>query len=216
LNEEENRRAHPEAKWPTYKINQRVWNYIDAKRETNYKFRPSWEKATIVGILGTAAYKIRREIRNKKVKTVNMQKLKPRQCGDGDRPPDQDKPGRNTKGRRIPEENKMEDENVTKEVRDNNATPEVPQQEETQVQDETEEQGQQEQEQNSESDHAEQEDEKGKEELSEDKEDNKKTKRYNLRKRKVRTVYVSASKVFRLDNLRDTDDVIEAMKRGYK
>jgi hypothetical protein len=40
--------------------------------------------------------------------------------------------------------------------------------------------------------------------------------RYNLRKRKGRTVYVSSSKIFRLDNLRDTDDVIEAMKRGYE
>jgi hypothetical protein len=31
-----------------------------------------------------------------------------------------------------------------------------------------------------------------------------------------RTVYVAASKIFQLDNLRDTDDVIEAMKRGYE
>jgi hypothetical protein len=41
-------------------------------------------------------------------------------------------------------------------------------------------------------------------------------KRYNLRKRKYKTVYVSASKVFQLNNPRDTDDVMEAMKRGYK
>jgi hypothetical protein len=135
------------------------------------------------------------------VKTINMQRLKPRHCGN--RPPDQDQeePGRDTKGRRILEENKMEDENVTQEVRDNNATPEVPQQEETQVPEEMEEQGQPEpeqdkQEQNTGRDHAEQEDEKSKEELLEDKEANKNTKRYNLRKRKYITVYVSALKVF--------------------
>jgi hypothetical protein len=49
-----------------------------------------------------------------------------------------------------------------------------------------------------------------------DKEDEKNKKRYNLRKRIGRTVYVSASKIFRLDNLRDTDNVIKAMKRGYE
>jgi hypothetical protein len=64
---------------------------------------PSWEKAIIVGIPSTATYRIRREVGNKKVKTVNMQKLKPRHCGDGDGPPEQDKekPGCDTKGRRI-------------------------------------------------------------------------------------------------------------------
>jgi hypothetical protein len=51
---------------------------------------------------------------------------------------------------------------------------------------------------------------------SEDEEDEKNTKRYNLRKIKGKTVYVSASKIFGLDNLRDTDDVIEEMKRGYQ
>jgi hypothetical protein len=133
-----------------------------------------------------------------------MQKLKPRHCGDGDRPTDQDpeEPGRDTEGRRIPQENKMKDKNMTKEARDNNVTTQVLQQEETQVQEETEEQGQQEpeqdkQEQNTGSDHAEQEEEKSKEELLEDEEANKNTRRYNLRKRKYsRTVYVSASKVF--------------------
>jgi hypothetical protein len=54
LKEEENRKAHPEAKWPSYKINQQVWHYINAKRETNWKFGPSWEKAVIVGIPITA------------------------------------------------------------------------------------------------------------------------------------------------------------------
>jgi hypothetical protein len=44
LREEEDRRAHPEAKWPSYKINQRVWHYIYAKRVTNWKFVPSWEQ----------------------------------------------------------------------------------------------------------------------------------------------------------------------------
>jgi hypothetical protein len=43
LREEEDWRAHPEAKWPSYKINQRVWHYIDARREMNWKFGPSWE-----------------------------------------------------------------------------------------------------------------------------------------------------------------------------
>jgi hypothetical protein len=51
---------------------------------------------------------------------------------------------------------------------------------------------------------------------SEDEEDEKNKKRYNLRKRIGRTVYISASKIFRLNNLRDTDDVIKAMKRGYE
>jgi hypothetical protein len=86
----ENRKAHPEAKWPAYKINQRVWHYIYAKRETNWKFGPSWEKAVIVGIPSTATYRIRREVGNKKFKTVNMEKLKPRHCGDGDGPPEED------------------------------------------------------------------------------------------------------------------------------
>jgi hypothetical protein len=96
-----------------------------------------------------------------------MQKLKPRHFEDRDGLPNQDpeEPGRYTKGRRFPEENKMEDKNVTEEARDNNPTAEVPQQEETHVQEETEEQGQQEpeqdeQEQNTKSDHSEQEEEK--------------------------------------------------------
>jgi hypothetical protein len=181
------------------------------------------KKAIIVGIPSTATYRVRREVGNKKVKIVNMQKLKPRHCGDGEGPPDQDleEPGSDTKGRRIPEENETGEENMTEEDRDHNATPEVPHQEKTQVQEEMEEQGEQETEQeereeNAESDHREQEDDKSEEERSEDKEANKNRKRYNLRKRKGRTVYVSASKVFRLDNLRDTDGVIEAMKIGYK
>jgi glycerophosphoryl diester phosphodiesterase len=187
----------------------------------NYKFRPSWEKAIIVGIPGTATYRIQRKVGSKK---VNMQKLKPRHCGDGNEPPNQDpeEPGRGTKGRRIPEKNKTEDKNLNEEARDDNATPGVLQQKEMQVQEETEEQGQteseqEEQEENVELDLAEQEDDKSEEELSEEEEEAKKnTKRYNLRKRKGRTVYVSALKVFQLDNLRDTDDVIEAIKRGYE
>jgi Skp family chaperone for outer membrane proteins len=173
----------------------------------------SWGKAIIVGIPSTATYRIRREGGHKKVRTVNMQKLKPRHCRDGDGPPDQDQeePGRDTKGRRIQEEHKSEDENVTEEDVNDNASPDEPQQEETQVQDKEEEQRENKQEQDTKPEHAERE-----EEQSEDKEDKKNTKRYNLRKRKGRTVYVSASKIFRLDNLRDTDDVIEAMKRGYE
>jgi hypothetical protein len=50
----------------------------------------------------------------------------------------------------------------------------------------------------------------------EDQEDEKNKKRYNQRKRNGRTVYISASKTFLLDNLRDTDDVIKAVKRGYE
>jgi hypothetical protein len=51
------------------------------------------------------------ESRKKKVKTVNMQKLKPRHCGDGDGPPDQDEgePGRDTKGRIIQEESETKE-----------------------------------------------------------------------------------------------------------
>jgi hypothetical protein len=125
----------------------------------NSKFGPSWEKAIIVGIPSKARYRIRREVGYKKVRTINMQKLKPRHCGDGDRPPDQvpEEPGRDTKGRRIPEENESEDENVTEEDRDDNATTEVPQQEETQVQDKKGEKGENKQEQDTESDDAEQE-----------------------------------------------------------
>jgi hypothetical protein len=40
-------------------------NYIDTRRETNYKFGPSWEKAIIVGITGRATYTIQREVGNK-------------------------------------------------------------------------------------------------------------------------------------------------------
>jgi hypothetical protein len=70
-----------------------------------------------LGVPSTATYRIRREVGNKKVKTVNMQKLKPRHCGDGDGPPEQDEgePGRDTKGRRIQEESKTEDEDVSEE-----------------------------------------------------------------------------------------------------
>jgi hypothetical protein len=117
LKEDENRRAHPEAKWPSYTINQQVWHYIDAKRETNWKFGPSWGKTVIVGIPSTATYRLRREVGNKKVKTVNMQKLKPRHCGDGNGPPEEDKgePGRDTKGRRIQEDSEPEDVDVSEE-----------------------------------------------------------------------------------------------------
>jgi hypothetical protein len=59
-----------------------------------------------VGIPSTATYRIRREVGNKKVKTVNMQKLNPRHCRDGDGPPEEDKgePRCDTMGRRIQEE----------------------------------------------------------------------------------------------------------------
>jgi hypothetical protein len=90
---------------------------IEAKRETNWKLGPSGEKAIIVGIPSTATYRIRREVGNKKVKTVNMQKLKPRHCGDGDGPPEEDEgeQGRDTKGRRIKEESETKDKDVSKE-----------------------------------------------------------------------------------------------------
>jgi hypothetical protein len=212
LKEEEIRKAHPEAKWPSYKINQRVWHYIDTKRETNWKFGPSWEKAIIVGIPSMATYRIRRKVRNKKVKTVNMQRLKPTHCRDGYGPPEQDKeePGCDTKGRRIQEESEAEDEDVSKEDKNQNATPDEQQQQETQVQDKKEEDRGNKEQQDTESEHAERETTE-----SGDKEDEKNKKRYNLRKRKGRTVYVSASKIFRLNNLRYTDAVIEAMKRCY-
>jgi hypothetical protein len=136
LKEEENRKAHPEAKWPSYKINQRVCHYINAKRETNWKFGPSWEKPIIVGIPSTATYIIRREVKNKKVKTVNMQKLKPRHCGDGDGPSEQEEgePGRDTKGRRIQEESETKDEDVSEEEGNKTKTQEEQPQQETQVQ----------------------------------------------------------------------------------
>jgi hypothetical protein len=142
-----------------------------------------------------------------------MQKLKPRHCGDGDSPPEQDKeePGRDTKGRRIKEESEAEDKDVIQEDENQNATPDEQPQQETQVQDKEEEDRGNKEQQDTESEHTERETTE-----SEDEKDQKNTKRYNLRKRKGRTVYVSASKIFRLDNLRDTDDVIEAMKREYK
>jgi hypothetical protein len=92
----------------------------------------------------------------------------------------------------------------------NHTQVEQPQQE-TRVPDKAEEEEENKEEQDTEAEHAERETTE-----SEDEEDEKNKKCYNLRKRKGRTVYVSASKIFRLDNLRDTDDVIEAMRRGYK
>jgi hypothetical protein len=191
LKEEENQTAHPEAKWPSYKINQRVWHYIDAKRETNWKFGPSWEKAIIVGIPSTATYRIRREVRNKKVKTVNMQKLQPRHCGDGDGPQEEDKgePGCDTKGRRIQEESEAKDEDVSEEEENKTQTQEEQPQQEMQVQDKAEGEEEIEEEQDTESEHAE---------------------------RETTESDVSASKIYRLDNLRDTEVVIEAMKEVTK
>jgi hypothetical protein len=165
-----------------------------------------------VGIPSTATYRIRREVGNKKVKTVNMQKLKPRHCGDGDGPPEEDEgePGRDTKGGRIQEESKTEDEDVSEEEANKTKTREEQPQQETQAQNKAEEEEENEEEQDTESEHAEKETTESK-----DKKDGKNKKRYNLRKRKGRTVYESASKIFRLDNLRDTGDVIKSMKRGY-
>jgi hypothetical protein len=160
LKEEENRKAHSEEKWPSYKINQRVWHYINAKRETNWKFGPSWEKAIIVRIPSTATYRIKREVGNKKVKTVNMQKLKPRHCGDGDSPPEENKeePGCDTKGRRIQEESKAEDEDVSEEEENKTATQNEQPQQETQVQDKAEEERENEEQQDTISEHAERDD----------------------------------------------------------
>jgi hypothetical protein len=205
LKEEENRKAHPEAKWTSYKINQRVWHYYKAKRETNWKFGPSWEKAIIVGIPSTATYRIRREVGNKKVKTLNIKKLKPRHCGDGDGPPDEDKgePGQDTKGRRIKEESKPKDVDVYEEEGNKTQTQAEQPQQDKQLQDKAEEEEEIKEEQDTESEHAERETTE-----SEDEEDEKNKKRYNIRKRIGRIVYVSASNIFRLDNLRNTDDVI--------
>jgi hypothetical protein len=142
-----------------------------------------------------------------------MQKLKPRHCGDGDGPPEEDKgePGRDTKERRIEEESEPDDGDGSEKEENKTRTQEEQPQQEKQVQDKAKEEEEIEEEQDTESEHAEREKTE-----SEDEEDEKNKKRYNLRKRKGRTVYVSASKIFRLDNLRDTDDVIKAMKRGYE
>jgi hypothetical protein len=142
-----------------------------------------------------------------------MQKLKPRHCGEGDGPPEEDKeePGRDTKGRRIEEDNKSKDVDVSKEEGNKTQTQEEQPQQDKQPQNKPEEEEDTEEEQDTESEHAERE----RTEL-EDEEDEKNKKRYNLRKRIGRTVYVSASRIFRLDNLRDTDNVIKAMKRGYE
>jgi hypothetical protein len=87
------------------------------RREEGNKLEVWTIMGQIVGIPSTATYRIRREVRNKKVKTVNMQKLKPRHCGDGDGPPKDDKgePGRDTKGRQIEEDSKPEDVDVSEE-----------------------------------------------------------------------------------------------------
>jgi hypothetical protein len=108
---------------------------------TNYKFGPSWKKAIIVGITGKALYRIRREVGCKKVKTVNMKKLKQRHCENGEGPSNQDQnePGRDTRGRRIPNKDKLEDKNANKEASDDNPTVKLPQQEETRVQNKPEE-----------------------------------------------------------------------------
>jgi hypothetical protein len=123
------------------------------------KFRPSWEKAVIVGIPSTATYRISRKVGNKKVKTVNMQKLKPRHCVDGDGPPDQDEgePGRDTKGRRIQEESETEDEDVNEEEGNKTKTQEEQPQQETKVQNKAEEEEENEEEQDTESEHPEKE-----------------------------------------------------------
>jgi hypothetical protein len=142
-----------------------------------------------------------------------MQKIKPRHCEDGDSPPEEDKgePGRDTKGKRIEEESKPEDVDVSEEEENKTQTQEEQPQQDKQLQDKAEEEEEIEEEQDTELEHAERETKE-----SEDEEDEKDKKRYNLMKRIGRTVYVSASKIFRLENLRDTDDVIEAMKRGYE
>jgi hypothetical protein len=84
----------------------------------------------------------------------NKQKLKPRHCGDGDSPPEQDKeePGRDTKGRRIQEESKAEDEDMIKEDENQNATPD-----EQTLQDKEEEDRENEEQQDTKSEHAERE-----------------------------------------------------------
>jgi hypothetical protein len=178
-----------------------------------------------VGITGKATYKIWRVVGYKKVKTVNMQTLKPRHCGDGEGPTDQDQnePGRDTRGRRIPNENGLEDKSANEEANDDNTRTEQLQQEETHVQDEPEE-GEEDKEEEPEPEQDKQEPEaepegdqiEREQAEEEEQEANNNKKRYNLRKRKNKTVYVSALKIFRLDNIRDADNVIEAMKRGYK
>jgi hypothetical protein len=112
-----------------------------------------------VGIPSTATYRIRREVGNKTVKTVTMQKLKPRHCGDGDGPPDQDKgePGRDTKGRRIQEESETETQDVNEEEGNNTKTQEEQPQQETPVQNKAEEEEEIKEEQDTESEHAEKE-----------------------------------------------------------
>jgi hypothetical protein len=142
-----------------------------------------------------------------------MQKLKPIHCGDGDRPREEDKgePGQDTKGRRIEEESNTKDVDVSEEEENKTQTQEEHPQQDKQLQDKAEEEEEIKEEQDTESEHAERETTE-----SEEEEDEKNKKRYNLRKRIVRTVYVSAPKIFRLDNLRDTDDVMEAIKRGYE
>jgi hypothetical protein len=63
-----------------------------------------WVKKCFLSLRQTALL----SAEGKKVKTVNMQKLKPRHCGDRDCPPKEDEgeSGRDTKGRRIQEDSK--------------------------------------------------------------------------------------------------------------
>jgi hypothetical protein len=106
---------------------------------------------------------------------------------------------------------RTKNEDMNEEEGNNTKTQEEQPQQETQVQNKAEEEEENKVEQDTESEHAEKETTE-----SEDEEDEKNKKRYNLRKRKGRTVYVAASKIFLFDNLRDTDDVIKSMKRGYE
>jgi hypothetical protein len=99
----------------------------------------------------------------------------------------QGRTGRDTKGRRIQEESKTVDEEVSKEDENQIATPFEQSQQETLVQDKAEEDRENEEQQDTESEQAERETTE-----LEDKEDEKNKKHYNLRKRKGRTVYVSA------------------------
>jgi transposase InsO family protein len=72
-------KSNPDAVWPSFDPGQKVWLRVDQKNQPNPKLAPNWERATIVERSTLATYRVRQDDRKRKrVKTVNVQKLKPR------------------------------------------------------------------------------------------------------------------------------------------
>jgi hypothetical protein len=181
LREEEDWRAHPEAKWPSYKINQRVWHYINARRD-------ELEVRTIMG--------------------------KPRHWGEGTDHPTKTQKNQDVTQKGEESQRRMNRRTKTWLKRTETTTQQQKYHNRRKHKSKTKRENKEKTNRSKTPNRITR--NKKTTEPKKDEEDKQNTKRYNLRKRKGRTVYVSAWKVFGLDNLRDTDDVIEAMKRGYE